>query len=336
MASTQPADVDTSVPEVWAAGVLRRHKAAGFWGRFVGTAIVQKTELLNKPGDLIHIQVTDPLSGAGVTGDTATLIGNEEKLSTSEIKVATELKRHAVRVNRRANKKSILDLRAEAEGRLAEWGETKMDTMRFAAYGGLTSAALPAALAAETYTPNIYAIATADSANDAGTVVGDSREDVALADVLSVKALQIVKLRLTTQLAKPVTVDGFPYYALVTSPYATFQLKQESRYESWVRDAMQRGETNPFFRGALAVVDGMVTYEHPNVVRSANTAGVQVANGIAFGAEAFVEGLDETVHSNTESFDYGLEFGISYEFATGMRRALELSSIQVYASAPTV
>ena len=103
-----------------------------------------------------------------------------------------------------------------------------------------------------------------------------------------------------------------------------------------VRDAMQRGESNPFFRGALAVIDGMVTYEHPNVVRAANTAGVQVANGIAFGAEAFVEGLDETVHSNTESFDYGLEFGISYEFATGMRRALELSSIQVYASAPTV
>ena len=210
MATTTPTNVDTSIPEVWAAGVLRRHKASGFWGRFVGTAIVQKTELLNKPGDLIHIQVTDPLSGAGQTGDTATLIGNEENLSTSEIKVATELKRHAVRVNRRANKKSILDLRAEAELRLAEWGETKMDTMRFAAYTGLTSAALPAALAAETYVPNIYAIATADSANDAGTVVGDSREDVALADTLSVKALQIVKLRLTTQLAKPVTVDGFP------------------------------------------------------------------------------------------------------------------------------
>jgi hypothetical protein len=80
----------------------------------------------------------------------------------------------------------------------------------------------------------------------------------------------------------------------------------------------------------------MVLYEHPSVPRSANTAGVQVADGIAFGAEAFVEGLDETVHSETESFDYGLEWGISYEFAFGPRRALELSSLQVKASAPTV
>lgn len=336
MATTNPADVDTSVPEIWAPDVLRRHKVGGFWGRFVGSAITQKTELLGKPGDLIHVQVTDPLSGNGQSGDTATLIGNEEKLSTSEIKVATELKRHAVRVNRRANKKSIVELRAEATMRLAEWGESKMDAMRFAAYTGLTSAALPAALAAEAYTPNVYVVATADSANDAGTTVGDTREDVAVGDVLTVKALQIIKLRLTNQLAKAVIVDGFPHYALVTHPNATFQLKQESRYESWVRDAMQRGESNPFFRGALAVIDGVVTFEHPNVARSANVSGVQVADGIAFGAEAFVEGLDESVHSETESFDYGLEWGISYEFATGMRRALELSSIQVKVSAPTV
>jgi N4-gp56 family major capsid protein len=336
VATTTPTNVDTSIPEVWAADVLRRHKAAGFWGRFVGSAIVQKSELLNKPGDLIHIQVTDPLSGAGVSGDTATLIGNEENLTTSEIKAAAELKRHAVRVNRRANKKSILDLRSEATMRLAEWGETKMDSMRFSTFTGLTSAVLPAALAAETYTPNVFAIATADSANDAGTTVGDTREDVALADTLTVKALQIIKLRLTTALAKPVSVDGFPHYALVTSPYATFQLKQESRYESWVREAHVRGADNPFFRGAIAVIDGMVIYEHPSVPRSANTAGVQVADGIAFGAEAFVEALDEQVHSNTETFDYGLEFGISYEFSFGPRRALELSSLQVKASAPTV
>jgi N4-gp56 family major capsid protein len=336
VATTTPTNVDTSIPEIWAPDVLRRHKVSGFWGRFVGSAIVQKTELLGKPGDLIHIQVTDPLSGAGQTGDTATLIGNEENLSTSEIKTAPLLYRHAVRVNRRAAKKSIVELRSEATMRLAEWGETKMDNERFRIFTGLTNAVLGASLAAETYTPNVYAIATADSANDAGATVGDTREDVALADTLTVKALQIVKLRLTTALAKPVSVDGFPHYAIVTSPYATFQLKQESRYESWVRDAMQRGETNPFFRGAIAVIDGMVVYEHPNVPRSANTAGVQVADGVAFGSEAFVEALDESVHSETESFDYGLEWGISYEFAFQPRRALELSSLQVKASAPTV
>lgn len=336
MSVTTPTNVDTSINEVWAKSVLRRHKAAGFWGRFVGgegsgSPIIQKSELLNSPGDLIHIQVTDPLSGVGVSGDTATLVGNEENLATSEIKASPTLYRHAVRINRRANKKSILDLREEMAMRLSEWGMNKMDTLRFSAFTGTT-----APVAGETYTPNVYAVATADSANDGGTTIGDTAEDVALADTLSVKAIQVVKLKLTTALAKPLGSDGFPYYVLVASPYATFQLKQESRYESWVRDAEVRGKDNPFFRGALAVIDGVILYEHPNVTRTANVAGVQVANNIAFGAEAFVEALDENPHSNEDTFDYALEFGKSYEFAVQSRRALELSSLQVKCSAPTV
>src|SRR5690348_18276304 len=88
MAVTNPSDVDTSIPEIWARETLRKHLRDGFWGRFAGgpgsgRPLIQQSELLNKPGDLIHVQVTNPLSGAGVSGDTAALEGNEEKLSTS-------------------------------------------------------------------------------------------------------------------------------------------------------------------------------------------------------------------------------------------------------------
>ena len=153
MAVTEPTDVDTSIPESWSKDILREHRYGNFWERFQGNAIVQKTELLNAPGDLIHIQVTDPLSGTGVEGDTAVLEGQEEDLSTTEIKVSPILYRHAVKNNRRAQKKSIVDLMAEARMRLSEWGGNKVDTLRFTNF---RATALPAPLNAETYAPRPF------------------------------------------------------------------------------------------------------------------------------------------------------------------------------------
>jgi N4-gp56 family major capsid protein len=320
--ATTPTNVDTSIPEVWAKDTLRRVKVEGFWGRFVGTALVQKSELLNKPGDLIHIQVTDPLTGAGQSGDTAAVEGNEENLATSEIKVSPILYRHGVANYRRAGKKSSLDLQAEARGRLEEWSRNKIDSLRFA---NLIASALPSPLGSETYTPTLKG---PNSHNTVNTIVP--------ADTLSVAFLQQVKLALRLQLAEPIVIDGFPYYALVTHPNATYQLKQESRYESWVREAGVRGESNPFFRGALAVIDGMVLYDHENVTTSVNAGSVTVAQGLAFGAEAFVEGLDEDVAAHEQQFDYGNRLGYEISFAIQPRRALELSSIQVLSAAADV
>lgn len=327
MAVTTPTNVDSSIPEIWAKSVLRDHKVAGYWGKFVGkegsgAPIIQRSELLGKPGDLIHVQVTDPLTGAGQEGDTAMVEGNEENLATTEKKVAPLLYRHGVRVYRRANKKSMLDLRSEARMRLAEWGMNKMDTKRFEL---ILATALPAPLASETYNaPNVYVVGGGTGINDVGA-----------GDVLTVKACQEIRLKLRIQRAKPLMVDGKPHFILVTHPYATFQLKQEARYESWVREAQVRGETNPFFRGALAVIDGLIIHDHENVPLATGT-GVQGATSIAFGGEAFVEGLDEDVSWAEDTFDYGNQFGVAYSFAFQPRRALELSSLKCFIAAVNV
>lgn len=325
MAVTEPTDVDTSIPESWAKDILREHRYGNFWARFVGTAIRQRTELLNKPGDLIHVQVTDPLSGAGVTGDTATLVGNEEDLSTSEIKVSPLLYRHAVLNNRRAVKKSIVDLLAETRERLSEWGGNKMDTVRFAQF---VATAMPAPLAAEAYAPNIFT-----SGGTGGTPTVD---DVIVGETLTVAEIQKIRVILEAQKAKPINVDGDGIYALVCHPYALYALKREAEYRDWVREAAVRGSDNPFFKGATAVLDGMAIFSSFNSPLVANATAVQVNKAIAFGDEAFVEGLDENVHSEMDSFDYGLQKGVSYEFAFQPRRALELSSLQVYTSAPAL
>jgi N4-gp56 family major capsid protein len=283
MAVTTPTTIDTSIPEVWASEVLRDHRYKGFWGRFVGSAIVQKSELLNKPGDLIHIQTGSYLTAEGVTGDTATLEGNEEALSLSEIKVSPLLYRHAVRINRRANKKSIVELRAEAKMRLAEWGANKMDAVRFEKFSATT---LPAPLASETYNAPNYFVA-------GGTDGSPSVDDITAGETLTVARIQQLRLLLEAQRATPINQDGFPFYALVIHPNALYALKREEEYRDWVREAHIRGADNPFFKGATAILDGIVIYSHFNSLTVTNSGPLLVAKGLAFGAEAFVEGLDE-------------------------------------------
>lgn len=295
-ASTLPADVDSSIPEVWATNVLRKHYASGFWGRFVGgegsgAPIIQKTELLNKPGDLIHVQVTDVLTGAGQKGDARVLTGNEEKLTTSEIKLSTDLYAHAVRVHRRANKKSILQLSTEAETRLAEWGAKKMDDLRFKLFLGDATvlAAEYASLAAEPYAPTVRVV-------NGGTTV----DDVSAADTLTVDSIQQARLAMSNALAEPIMVDGFPVYIMVTHPNALYKLKREQEYRDWVKDAEVRGKDNPFFRGATVMIDGVVIFDHIHVPRVTNATSVKVSKSLMFGKEAFVEALDENVHSATD------------------------------------
>lgn len=323
-ASTTPTDVDTSIPEMWAKDTLREHLREGFWGRFVGSAIVQRTELLGA-GDLLHIQVTNPLSGAGVEGDTALLQGNEENLATSEIKCLPKLIRHGVRTYRRANKKSIIDLREEAKSRLAEWGMETMDDKRFKNFGAAAldgTASFGGNHGGETYTANSYVVGG-----------GSSKTDVEVTDLLTVDAVQEIALKLYEQKARPVMIDGQEYYALVTAPRSLHSLKREAEYRDWVREAHVRGPENPFFRGSTAIIDGVVLFRHTNVLTGSDGgAGGNVAysQGIAFGREAFVEAVDEAPSWAEESFDYGNELGVGYGFAFEPRRALELSSVQVF------
>lgn len=329
---TDAVDIASSIPEVWAKRTLADSLRLGFWARFVGSEgsgspIIRKLELLNKPGDLIHIVTTGPLTGAGVTGDggeAATRVeGNEEALSTGEIQVAPVLRRHGVRWLKRANKKSILALREEARMRLREWGAEKMDDHRFSQFVSTDEADVPDA----TYTPNQYFI---------GGDATPTTDEIAAGDDFTVNELQKIHLALYNQNARPIrTSDGEEFFALVMHPNAAYNLKQDTSYESWVKDARMRGESNPLFTGALAVIDGMILYQHSNVP-VATGALVQYAKNIAFGAEAFVEGVDEVVSWDEDTFDYGNEFGIAYRFSMQSRRALEKNSLVVYSAAADV
>jgi N4-gp56 family major capsid protein len=323
---TTSAAVDTSILEVWAKLVLRDMKRAGFWGRFVGAeasgaAIIQKGDLLNNPGDTVHIEITGALTGAGVTDETV-LVGSEEGLSTSEMVTIPTYYRHGVLSKRRAQKKSILDLRGEARLRLAEWGEQKLDALRFSQF------TLTQASKLHTQdTSNYVANSTGVNAHDLTTLVA--------ADTITTASLQTAALKLYNNNAKPLRMDGDDIFVAVVHPNALYDLKRESEYRDWVREAHVRGADNPFFRGATAMVDGILIFQHSGVPTVNSTSGTPVksAKNLLFGAEAFIEGLDENPSWDEEVRDYGAEFGVAYGFAIEPRRALAKNSMIFYSAA---
>ncbi|MBA2726541.1 MAG: N4-gp56 family major capsid protein [Actinobacteria bacterium] len=325
MAITTPANVDSSIPELWAKLTLRDHLRAGFWYGLTGpegsrSAVIRREDLVNQPGDTIHIQITNPLAGTGVVGDVATLEGNEEALLSSAKKVIPEFYRHGVRWYRRANKKSLLDLRGEARMRLGEWGGEKMDDIRFANFVQQTT------MNGETYTSNVFSVGGGTTPGVVGTT-----------DTLDVESLQRIKLALYNNRALPMRSDmGEDVFAMVVHPNTLYNLKRSAEYIDWVREAAEKGKSNPFFRGAVAMVDGMLLFQHNNVpVASDGETGIAVSRNIAFGAEAFIEGVDENPDWAEDSFDYGNNFGIAYSFGFQPRRALEKNSLLVYAAAVT-
>jgi len=316
--TTAVSDVQSSIPQVWSRRVLRSHVRNGFWGPFTGPPgsgmpIIQAAELLNNPGDTVNIQVSNPLSGAGVTGDNTTLTGNEEKLTTSSMTCVPVLWRHAVRGWRRAAKKSMIDIREEASLRLSEWGMDKLDNLRFANFLQATN------LNGATYAPNIKYGGAATSNATLSTAMTTS-----VADIRKLRAL------LANNKAKPFRAAGRDWFFCVLHPFASLDLQNDAAYNTAVTYALPRAEDNPIFTGAVAAIGGMVIYESFNVPYANGGVGgtVPIQKGIAFGQEAFVEGLDENVTWFEDSFDYGSEWGVAYSFAVQPRRALELSSIQ--------
>lgn len=323
--STPGVNVDSAIPELWAKLTLRDHLRAGFWGNLSGpegskSPVIQVTDLVNKEGDTIHVQVTNPLSGAGVSGDETVLLGSEETLSTSDMKVIPIFYRNGVAWFRRSAKKSIVGLREEAKMRLAEWGGEKMDDLRFANFSQLTGT-----FNGETYTPNFLVVG--------GGTTGAS--DVGTTDLLDVESIQKAKLTLYNNRAIPlVTKDGQEYFAAVIHPNTAYNLKRSDEYRDWVREAQLRGNENPFFRGALCMIDGVVLFQHNNVVTALDGAGsISVSRNLFFGAEAFIEGVDENPTWAEEVTDYGNRLGVAYGFACQARRALAKNSLIVLAVA---
>lgn len=333
MAVTTPTSVASSIPMKYAQRVLAKSIAKTFWNGSVsgpggGGALIQQAELLNKPGEEITIQVTSPLTGAGVEGDTTALTGSEEEMTTSAITFKTIYRRHGVRINNRAQKKSMLELRGQATARLSEWGQGKLDGIRFGTAinaGFYFSAAGAEGTEAAGGTPYVRYVGTGNANVDA----------LIAAEIVTLAELSKTKYLMLDRLAKPWTVGGNDYVVAVLDPWAEYGIKaSDTNWNAAQVGAQARGTDNPLFTGAVGVWDGVIIKTATRVFSANNVGVVRYAKNLMYGQEAFIEGWGTMPDWNEESFDYDLEHGFAYGFDYGCRRGFEVNSTQLIGAAP--
>lgn len=295
------ADVKDS-QTIWSKGVYYQAEKATFWNKFQGPEassmpIIDNSEFEQGGVDTVKVTLYLNLTGAGLTGDTTLLEGNEEKVVQRLMSFGTTRSKHAVRVGDLAEKKSATMERSKAERLLARWLARKLDDLKFTEFTVTTQP-----------TKNKWAAGTAATRDQLQDTDAGGR--LTWDDIVDIKSYAQVELRI-----EPLRMEnGEEIFGLVLHPYAVRALKKyDTKWTQAQREAEVRGKGNPLFTGALGMVDGVVLYESQAVPRSnnAHASPIPVADNIFFGTQAMSMGYLGYPAWREQEFSYGEEYGIA-------------------------
>lgn len=115
--------VDSSVPEQWSTEIEDYVKPRRLMERFV----VEKTELISKPGDTINITKMAALTASGDLTETTSLEDNLEKFSITQVQFSPAERGNGIGFTGQAAAKTILEMRNESVKLLGDWAKTKID-----------------------------------------------------------------------------------------------------------------------------------------------------------------------------------------------------------------
>ena len=272
-----------------------------FMGEGPGNAIHVKQIEDGKGKDVTFGLVTQ-LTGSAITGDSS-LEGNEQSLSTFSNTVSTNQKRLAVRdTGKFANSKVLYDFRS-----------TSLDLLK-TQYSELIDADIFSALSATSGTHAYYradASASVYATSDPKAALADA-DSITLADISAMKTLAQIGGSANYRM-RPIRVDGNDYYVLVLHPEVAYDLFELDEFQQIQREAQTRGDSNPLFKGALGIYNGVVIHSHEGVNTFDNGGGAAVkgSRNLFMGAQAacFAESSDMMWVEKT--FDYGNQLGIS-------------------------
>jgi len=250
-------DLDKLIPELWETKLRYDAELEAFWSKFEGSEgsnspIIRRNDFQNKAGDVVHINVTTALKGAGTSGATE-LRGKEDKLKFSQFDLKSDWLRHAVAWDKRGDARSLFSAITGAQIQLSKWIARYQDDDMFAQLLGL--AAQRRMALAETATIRVlYPNAITSVAN------------LTNADTIGAAELQKVKLSLQHNGSVPIStiMDGkqlVNFYAMVVDDIAAeHYLSNDATWNQVQRDAGLRGDSNRLFTGAYGQYRGMVVY----------------------------------------------------------------------------
>lgn len=302
MAVLKKADIPNQIPQLWAADLYAQAENMTFWHRFEGPEgssmpVIRRDDLTAGAGDTVKLDIVLALSGAGATGDTALLDGNEEKMIFSQTSFTVNSLQHAVRWSKLGKILINHDMRTTALNQLRKWLAGKLDD---AVYKELAGNGTTLPTSAKWFAGTATTVVTVADTDAGGRLK--------LNDISDIKAYAVANNKI-----EPLRMEnGTELYGLVVHPYTALSLKKDSQYQQAVREALARGNDNPLFTGAVAQWDNVVIYVSNRVpVASDGASSIQVARNVFFGAQAAVRAFSYYPDWTEQYFSYGQEQGIA-------------------------
>lgn len=340
MAATDFGALSDAVKRMWSTKLWLQFRNESFWYKngFIGTSgnspIHRVTELTKTERGLECVmQLVNDLEGDGVAGDNK-LEGNEETMVNDAQVIRIDQLRNAVRSKgKMAEQATVIRFRDQAKDKLGFWLPDKIDEMMFLAAAG-RSFSLKTDLSARAAGSQLPQLAFAADVTAASTnrikYAGSATSEATLtaSDKMSWEVCVRAKAFARRQGIRPIRQGGKEYYAMVMSTEQRRDLLLDTTYQTIVSRAAERGSDNPLFNNALAVVDGLILYEHRKVI---NTTGLASSSkwgsgGTVEGAQATLMGAgalgfatigegeweesDNTDYKNRPGVSYGQVFGI--------------------------
>lgn len=339
MAVTDFGALTAAQKKVWAGKLWLQFRNESFWmaNGFIGTNIntpIQRIEELTKTSKGLQcvMQLVNDLAGDGVVGDNQ-LTGNEEAMVNDAQTIQIDMLAHAVKSKGAMSEQAtVIRFREQAKDKLAFWLPDKIDELMF-----LTAAGRAYTLNVDLSTRGVSQLPQLTFASDvvapstnrikyAGTATSEAT--LATGDKMSWNMIVSSRTYARRQGLRPIRQGGKEFYCIVMSPEQRRDLLLDPTYQTIVRSAESRGSDNPLFKNALAVVDGVILYEHRKVI---NTTGL--ANASKWGAGGTVEGAQATLlgagalgfttlgggeWTEADQNDYGRKPGIGYQQMLGL------------------
>lgn len=293
--------------KVWSKDFWRETRNKTFVMAFAGNgsnSMIQRITELKKTidGDRAVITLINEATGDGVVGDNQ-LKGNEEALGQDEFVIRMDQWRHAHgNAGKMNDQRTIVNFREEAMNSLSNTAARITDEIAFQFMSGValtlkpnmaprTGSQLPLLKFAQDITaPSSRRHYRYDATS--GLVAGDTSA-VDAADKPTWNMLVDMKAKAVTEFMRPIrTDDGIEVYNVFMSPEGIAHLKKDADFRQVWREAQQRGDSNPLFKGTKLggkasgiYIDGLNILEYRNVITTKGAAA-----GSKWGAGGAVDG----------------------------------------------
>lgn len=338
---------------LWAAETWQEGRDTSFWfaNGFVGggegaknnsNTPVQRVTKLTKTtrGVECVMQLVQDLQTDGVAGDNE-LDGNEEALVNDAQIIRIDQLRHGVKsAGEMSEQETVIRFRAQAREKLSFWLADKIDEMGFLVIAGRAftintdgSTRGLSQLPQLSFAADVVA-ASANRIVHAGAATSEAT--ITAADKMSWDLLVEAQAFAKRKKVKPIRAGGREHYAVCMTTEQMRDLKLDTEYKSIVQNAGPRGDKNPLFKNAAAVVQGLMLFEHNQVYNTLGIAGgskwgaggaIDGAQAKLLGAQAmafatienaFMRESDKTDYGNRPGIAFGRKFGIlKPQFITG-------------------